>query len=527
MAAPAKKAAARYGLSHPETAFVRQAYRRPSAVSGTLRRPKQQPVYTAPAVCAGNILGQSKGKEIPVTTTYRSVATRRTHHRAPFAALGITVLGLLGFLAVYMTAATGGADSGTSYPNIRLNIAGVTCAQAHNTDNDFTRAVIQATQAEPDYRGVQAFGFTPPVNPRDVAPFQELLRTRQDQLDKLVYSVNAGTCTDKPTATVTDGHGHTKTMAVVYGNQPNLPISGSQSNLDPRTVPVTAGTNGDKVRTNTWADLLDLFGDQKWYINCANTNLDMDWYHDAPKYTTTEAAHDNRFILAVNTSAKLTDDQIRQRAAADGNPNTGKLSVVRTPSIINTRHLAQDRCDTFVDSRSMIRVSLGKVVFDSQGQFKSLEQDKGVFVDCHNLWQLPKSAPVPTTPPTPGTSTPPGATPPGTTPPHTVPPTTRPPSTCKPPTHDNGHGKCIESKDSNQGAGHQGNVPTQVQGTNPPSTKPKPRPSDPPKTYTPPPPPAAAPVVTHTTKRVTPPPQTVQPTDPATGCAPPPGMTHC
>lgn len=467
-----------------------------------------------------------------MTTITRGIAARRRVPRRAAFTFGITVLGFFGFLALYVSAMTGGSGSGMTLPNLSQNIASVTCVNAHDTANEFTRAVVAATKAVPDYSGVRAFGFTPPVAPREVAPFQELLQARQTQLDQKVDSVNAGQCTDSPTATVTDTDGRTKTMAVVYGNQPNQPITGSQSNQDARTMPVTIGTAGDKHRTNTWSELDDLYGDQKWYTSCANTNLDMNWDTDVPKIVSTEDKHDNRFILAVNTSAKLTDDQIRQQASSDGNPNTDKLPVVRVGSIINTRHLSSNRCDTFIDERSMIRVSLGKVVFDAKGQFKSLEMDKGAFVDCHNLWRLPKSAPVPTTPPTtpkPGASTPPGTTPPSTTPPRTTPPTTQPPGTCKPPTHDNGHGVCVESKDPNQGAGNQGNVPTQVQGTNPPvSSKPGAPPTTPPKTYTPPPPPAA-PAPTQTTKRTTPPPETAapKPSDPATGCVPPPGMDEC
>ncbi len=458
------------------------------------------------------------------TYTHRITTPRRVSRRKPLF-LSTTLLGIAAAVAFFLI--TGGGNSkGQSFPNLSQNIAGVTCVNAHNTANAFTRAVIEVDQATPDYRGVQAFGFTPPVNPGDVAPFQELLHARQDQLDHMVDSVNAGQCTDSPTATVTDADGQAKTMAVVYGAQPNQPISGSQSNKDARTVPVTIGTKGDKNRTNTWSELNELYGNQKWYTDCANSNLDMDWNKDVPKFTSTESEHQSRFILAVNTNAKMTDAQIRQQASDDGNPNVDNLPIMRVGSIINTRHLSQNRCDTFIDARSMIRVSLGKFVYDSKGQFASLEMDKGAFVDCHNLWRLPKSAPVPTTPPTtpkPGTSTPPGTTPPGT-PPHTPPPTTRPPSGCKPPTHERG-GKCIESKDPNVGAGHKGNVPTQVQGKNPPaSSKPEPRPSSPPKTYSPPPPPSAPKAAT---KRTTPPPQTAQPTDPATGCAPPPGMTHC
>jgi len=458
------------------------------------------------------------------TTIARRIAAGRP--RRPRLYFSTSLLGLGVLLAVVLSLM--GAGNGTSgpRPNLSLNIAGVKCIDAQTVQRTFSTAVADATSATPNYSGVQTFGFTPPINPSGIAPFQALLKVRQSQLAGLSNSVDAGRCTDNPSASVTTADGKSVILPAVYGEQPDQPINGSQSNQDTRTVPVTAGTTGDKHRTNTWSELNDLYGDQKWYTDCTNSNLDMNWSTDVPKFESTESQHDNRFILAVNVSGKMTDEQIRQQASDDGNPNVDKLPIVRVGSIINTRHLADNQCDQFVDARSMIRVSLGKVVFDDKGNFKELEQDKGAFVDCHNLWQLPKTPPVPVTPhPTPSTTTTPPGTPPTTTPPTTTPPTSHPP-TC---TNGGTPPKCLQPKDSNAGAGHQGNVPTQVQGTNPPAgATTEPRPPAPPKTYTPPPPPPVTTTKPATT-RTTPPPETAapQPTDPATGCVPPPGMSHC
>lgn len=462
-----------------------------------------------------------------MTTFRRQLAAREL--RRPRLYLSTTLLGAV--LAVVLLAGMSGGrgSSAAGNPNLSHDIAGVTCLTVHDTANAFTRAVNDATKLPPSYAAVKTFGFTPPTSPRDIVPFQELLNARRDQLNQKMETATNGTCTDNPTASVIDANGAAVTLPLVDGNQPNNPVSGSESNLDPRTTPVTAGTLGDKSRTETWSQLDKLYGDQKWYTGCTNSNLDMDWDKDVPKFVATETEHDNRFILAVNVSPKLTDDQIREQAAEDGNRSTGLLPVVRTASIINTRHLGDKRCDNFVHTRSQIRVSLGKPVFNKDGSFQKLDMTEGVFVDCHNMWRLPKSTPVPTTPPT----TPPsGTTPPGTTPPHTTPPTTSPPGKCKPPTHDNGHGVCVESKDPNQGAGHNGNVPTQVQGTNPPVTSdPEPAPTKPPSTYVPPPPPKATKTTTQpaATRTTVPPPETSapKPSNPATGCVPPPGMSSC
>jgi hypothetical protein len=381
---------------------------------------------------------------------------------------------------------------------------------------------MAAQKAEPDYTGIKAFGFTPPTYPSQIAPFQAKIEARRMEVNERARAVRDGTCKDGPTISkIANANGRVEALPLVDGSVGEAPISGSVSNADSRTVPVSIGTPGDPTRTNTWSGLNNLFGAQSWYIDCANSNLGMSWGTDVPKYMATEGAHDNRFILAVNVSSKLTDDQIRQKAATDDNPRTNRLTVVRVSSIINTRHMSKNRCDRFLDTRSMIRVSLGKVTFDAKGRFQSLETDKGIFVDCHNLWQIPKSQPIPTQKPTP-TSVPAGSTPPGTTPPGTH---TTPPVTC---TNGGVPPKCLQPKDPNQGAGHKGNVPTQVQGTNPPTAKTtEPRPGNPPSGYTPPPTPKKAPPAAPP-RAIPAPEQPAPPQDaPATGCVPPPGMHTC
>lgn len=451
-----------------------------------------------------------------MTTITRRIAAR--HPRRRSAVIGLAAL--LPVLALFATLlAISGTNQGVQRPNLSRNIAEVTCFTAHETANAFASAVHDAGLATPDYSGVRAFGFSPPLNPSDVRPFFDLLEARRAQVNAKARSAAEGVCTDSPTATVVDTDGKTKALPLVDGRQPMTPLSGSESNRDSRTVPVTIGTSGDKQRTNSWSELNNLYGNQKWYTDCAKRNLAMTWDSDVPKYVATESKHDNRFILAVNVSSKLTDDQIRAKAADDGNPRVDDLLVVRTESIINTRNLGQDRCDPFIDTRSMIRVSLGKVVLDDKGNFKELKTDEGIFVDCHNLWRLPRSKPVPT--PTP--------TKPPTTPPDT-PPTTNPPDKCPPGQMENPNGTCIVPKVPAEGAAHQGKVPTQATGKNPPAAKdPEPRPADPPQQYNPPPPPKDDPEPPPPPRDDPPPVEepAPRPSDPATGCVPPPGMTEC
>ncbi|HKX23758.1 MAG TPA: hypothetical protein VJM46_00835 [Candidatus Saccharimonadales bacterium] len=465
---------------------------------------------------------------MPGITIRRRLAAANPRQRQRRFYLGLLALPFLIVVAVLAAAFGGGQAGMTQRPDLSLGTSGVTCATAHGTAISFRSAVTKAKQAPPDYSEVTAYGFKAPINPSEIKGFRLTLDARLAAVDTKAKSAAQGTCTDANTATIVDADGKTKTLAVVDGDQPMTPVSGSEANRDPRTVPVTVGTDGDKTRTNTWAELNTLYGKTKWYTDCTNTNIAMDWDKDIPKYKATEGGHDLRFIVAINTSKSITDDQLRTRAAEDGNPDTSKLEVVRYDTIINTRNLEDNRCDPFIHTKSQVRVSLGKAIYDEHGKFKELDKTQGVFVDCHNMWRLPKSKPVPT--PTPSTSKPPTTT--TSTPPPSTPPTSKPPQKCVPPKVENRDGDCVTPKDPSDGDGRE-DIPDQVKGSHPPATK-EPRPSSPPETYVPPPPPAnngggqtsqPQPTRTSTPPRDTPAPDETDPAQPGGGCAP--GIPSC
>jgi hypothetical protein len=437
----------------------------------------------------------------------------RCRIRRPFRRPRLSLFGLMVAFALLFALFSGtnaGSRQANSYPDLSLNAAAVTCANAQATFDAFEPIVNDAVTKD-KYDPAQRFGFSPPRYPAEVAPFKSLLKSRLTQVDEKARSVTDGTCTDAPTATVTDVDGKTLTLPIIYGKQPATPITGNESNKDSRTVPVTIGTTGDKNRTNTWSELDELYGDQKWYTNCANSNLIMNWDTDVPKLVSTETEHDNRFILAVNTT--LDDAAIRQKAASDGNPRVDDLQIVRVDSIINTMYLNKNRCVPFIDMRSMVRVSLGRVIFDENGQWKGLVTEDGVFVDCHNLWRLLRSKPVPTkVPPKSTTST----TPPGKTTPSTPPTTTTP--TC---TNGGTPPKCLEVKGG--GPVSKDNIPTSVRGTQAPGgSTTEPRPPDPPDNYDPQP---ITQTTQPTTSRTTPSNESTG--GPGTGTNCPPGVTVC
>lgn len=224
---------------------------------------------------------------------------------------------------------------------------------------------------------------------------------------------------EEETIKVETPDGEVISLPVVDGGNPTNPISGTESNTDPRTPPVR-GDGQRKQVVKSWGELDSVRGSDAKYMQCVETRTGADWENDIPRFVEAEQDnHGTRFILAVNTTA--SDEDLLAKAREDVPDLPDDAAIVRAPGIINTRGFNAGGCEPFWDARSMVRVSLGVVVFDAKGDPIGLKDDRGVFVDCHNSWQL--ATPVTTPPTTTTTST----TRPPTT---TVPPST---TTTKPP----------------------------------------------------------------------------------------------
>ncbi|MCB9823094.1 hypothetical protein H6800_02360 [Candidatus Nomurabacteria bacterium] len=187
-------------------------------------------------------------------------------------------------------------------------------------------------------------------------------------------------------------------LPVVEGGDPAAPTPGSETNQDPRTPVVRDG----QVVTG-WRGLDQLLGNDSEYINCVNSTVpEFNWGRDVNRFKRVERhGQDTRFILAVNVRANMSDEAIRQIASEDVDEDVSHLDILRVDQIVNTRGFTDGGCERFIDRRSMVRVSLGRVIFNWDGTARGLANDGGIFVDCHNPWQLT----VPTAP-TPGTTTP-------------------------------------------------------------------------------------------------------------------------
>jgi hypothetical protein len=206
-----------------------------------------------------------------------------------------------------------------------------------------------------------------------------------------------------PTATPTPTNEKTDPVTglpIVDGGNPAEPISGTDSNSDPRTPVVR---EGDVVAN--WAELDALLGADTSYTECVNATTGLNWSSDVPKFKLTESldGNDPRFILAVNTTA--TDEAIRKIASDGTGEDLSGLEILRVDAIINTRGFTTGQCREFLDRRSMVRVSLGLFLYNPDGSVKGLQAGKGVFVDCHNPWRLPTPTPTKTSTPVPTETT--------------------------------------------------------------------------------------------------------------------------
>lgn len=276
-------------------------------------------------------------------------------------------------------------------------------------------------------------------------------------------------------------------LPIVEGGDPAAPTPGSETDEDPRTPMVR---DGDIV--TGWRGLDRLLGDDSTYINCVNETVpDFNWGRDVdPMKRAEREGEDTRFILAVNTQTNLSDDAIRQIASEDVGEDVSHLQILRVEQIVNTRGFEDGGCEQFIDRRSMVRVSLGRVIFNWDWTIQGLADDGGVFVGCHNPWRL--TVPTPPAPGSPDSPDNPDNPPPpsGGGKNHTLSPVT-----------DNPNDPCEACRP---------NTPEPPRDTPPP---PAPQPTVPtPTTVAPPPPP---------------PPTTTPPRPPGQGCVDPDGIGIC
>ena len=245
----------------------------------------------------------------------------------------------------------------------------------------------------------------------------------KDKADTTTTAVDESPPPDDGKAGVADSDGELRSLALVDGEGPV--IKGDSTN-DPRT-PASyelAKENGPLV---TWSDAERELGKLDWYVKAVNarkSKTGFDW-SDVSKWATTTYI-DPRVIHVFNMD--VTDqgarDAVRNLVGSDAN----RMPIARhNTCIVNTRGFGHETVQDFADCRKMVRVSLAPIVYDEKGEPVGLRSNAGIFVDCLNIWWIPRQV-VKNGPP-PQKAPPAISTPPGTIPPGTVPPTTRPPGT--------------------------------------------------------------------------------------------------
>jgi hypothetical protein len=369
------------------------------------------------------------------------------------------------------------------WPNLSTGVSAVACDDTLLINGEFTRAVQDATLSG-NYDGVKKFGFPAPAKVEELTNLQHTWRALQIQLDIKAGTVADGTCVDGA-----NGNGTPTT-----GPCPEQFVQHFDPNVKGRFVSGGVKNSGE---------ILAAVARDARYLAFIAYRLGLQPDVSADKLL----APDNKCL------SREGQDMFRQVKDALTNGDVEINENDEVPANYFNTGMVTGR--PVVDQSPGIGGDRSAVSFTNKKTGKKLYVMKRCGnVGCENQHGLPPGQTEHGRPP--GSTPPP---PPETTTPPTSPPTT---STC---TNGGTPPKCLEAKDPNAGAGHQGNVPTQVQGPNPPApTTAEPRPSDPPKSTSAPHTTQPAPTRTSTPVIESPAPQ---PSAPATGTHCPPGIPEC
>lgn len=332
------------------------------------------------------------------------------------------------------------------------------------------------------------------------------------------------------TATVTESNGTKEIVPLVNSANGGPSANTTQDSLTPSSLPV--GLCPILVNWKTLVDCVETHHLQ-WYINGVNQRSSQTGFNWSNIEQWANAANAGTVeVRAIEVyGSGVSDAEARNRAEALVGSAATTMNIVHQPECFdNTRGLKAGEMQDFVycpPGSRQVRVSLLPVNMKDGVIVAIRNTQSGVFVDCDNVWWVPEiiiqNHCVVNCTPGPCTS--------HCTPGCSVSCTPKPGCTvnCKPscpwPLT---NGKCLQTKDPNQDPARQGNVPTQVTGSNPPVTSGPSAPavSQPKGVYTPPSTPTPTP-----TPRATqaPAPETgaPSPSDPQTTCIVAPGTSSC
>jgi hypothetical protein len=222
-------------------------------------------------------------------------------------------------------------------------------------------------------------------------------------------SVTASQPPSDGTAGIEDSDGEKKVLPLV--DQKGDRVTPADTTSDSRSPSSYADAlRGGSVRN--WSDLVSRMGNMQWYVNGVNARkgkTGFDW-SDVEKWAKDGQGFDTRVIQVYNLSpGQLSDQAARDHVRGLFGSDADKLPIARHYCAVNTRGLGNGNLQDFVDCRQMVRGSLAPLVY-KDGKPVAVDGDSGIFVDCFNVWWLPrqvvKHGPPPTKTTAPPTKTP-------------------------------------------------------------------------------------------------------------------------
>lgn len=323
------------------------------------------------------------------------------------------------FLAITLLAAACGSSSARTIADSE-----VACDKVSAELKDAETALKVATAEAKDTKGT---------------PNESQAKAKVAEAQSQVNALNTrqGECDDAKVKDAPPSDGETN-VEDSDGELRSLPLVDDNGNViygdttsDPRT-PASYADEKANGPVESWQDVVDRLGKLDWYVEALNarkSKTGFDW-EDVKKWATVTDV-DPRVIQVYNL--ELTDQEARDAVRELIGNDVDTLPVARHDCIVNTRGFGHERVRDFVDCRKMVRVAVAPIVFNEKGEPVGLRYNTGIFVDCFNIWWIPRLVTATPQPPT-STTRPPGTT--STTVPGTTTSTTVdcPSGKCTPPT---------------------------------------------------------------------------------------------
>lgn len=187
-----------------------------------------------------------------------------------------------------------------------------------------------------------------------------------------------------------------------FGLTEDETLTSSNTTADPRTPATLKDVAEICGRVLTWKALRDCILEQddiQWYIDAINERTeelkftwdDINTWADDPQLNTPTATQ----VLIQVYGEGYTLEEIERQAAEIVGPTMAAQLIAENKiayhpaGFMNTSSSDKNVYD-FFDGRTMVRVSLAPVVYNEKGEFLEFNPDSGIFLDCGNLWWIPK-----------------------------------------------------------------------------------------------------------------------------------------